>query len=249
LDRRHEFFHEMGGRLSDHGLAVCPSQFALQNEASAIFDNARAGRAATAEELHRYSGFLMLYFGHLDAKRGWTKQLHLGARRNNNSRRFGQLGADTGYDSIGDWAQGDGLGAYLDALEKESALPRMVLYNLNPSDNYLLATMAGNFQDGQTSGKIQFGSGWWFLDQKEAMEWQMNALSNVGLLSKFVGMLTDSRSFMSYPRHEYFRRTLCNLLGQDMEDGLLPSDETMVGGMVKKICYGNAAQFFGLKLD
>lgn len=249
LDHRHEFFHQLGGRLSDHGLSACPSQFATHAEASAIFDRARAGNAASPEEFHRFAGFMMLFFGQLDAKRNWTKQLHLGARRNNNSRRFGVLGPDTGYDSIGDWLQGDGLGAYLDALEKESALPRMVLYNLNPADNYLFATMAGNFQDGRTVGKIQFGSGWWFLDQKEAMEWQMNALSNAGLVSRFVGMLTDSRSFMSYPRHEYFRRTLCNLLGQDMEDGLLPNDEQMIGSMVKNICFGNAAGFFGLKLD
>lgn len=248
LDKRHEYFHRMGGRLSDHGLAVCPSQFATEAEAATIFAKARAGGAANPEEHQRYCGFLMLYFGALDAKRGWTKQLHLGARRNNNTARFAELGPDTGYDSIGDWPQGDGLGAYLDAMEREGSLPRMVLYNLNPADNYLFATMAGNFQDGKTAGKIQFGSGWWFLDQKEAMEWQINALSNVGLLSRFVGMLTDSRSFMSYPRHEYFRRTLCNLLGRDMEEGLLPDDEELVGGMVRDICFGNAERFFGLKL-
>jgi glucuronate isomerase len=142
----------------------------------------------------------------------------------------------------------DMLGGYLDALDRDGSLPRMVIYNLNPADNYALATMVGNFQDGKIAGKMQFGSGWWFLDQKEAMEWQMNALSNCGLLSRFVGMLTDSRSFMSYPRHEYFRRTLCNLLGREIENGLVPSDYHMVGGMVKRICFENAEEFFGLQL-
>jgi glucuronate isomerase len=165
----------------------------------------------------------MLVFGRLDAEKGWTKQLHLGARRNNNTRRFGELGPDVGFDSIGDWPQADALGNYLDRLDQENALPKIVIYNLNPADNYLVATMVGNFQDGSVPGKIQFGSGWWFLDQKEAMEWQMNALSNCGLISRFIGMLTDSRSFLSYPRHEYFRRTLCGLFGADMEAGLLPT--------------------------
>ena len=155
----------------------------------------------------------MLFFGHLDAEKGWTKQLHLGARRNVNTRMLQTLGRDTGYDSIGDCRRSTRSGRYLDRLEQERALPKTILYNLNPADNYALATMIGNFQDGVVPGKIQFGSGWWFLDQKEAMEWQINALSNVGLLAHFVGMLTDSRSFMSYPRHEYFRRVLCNLLG------------------------------------
>ena len=175
----------------------------------------------------------MVYFGHLDAEKGWTKQLHLGARRNSNTRALKSLGRDTGYDSIGDLPQIDALGRYLDRLEQDNALPKMVIYNLNPADNYAFATMIGNFQDGSVAGKIQFGSGWWFLDQKEAMEWQLNALSNNALLSHFVGMLTDSRSFMSYPRHEYFRRVLCNLLGREMETGELPSgrrDDRRDGG-------------------
>jgi glucuronate isomerase len=191
---------------------------------------------------------MMLYFGHLDAGKGWTKQLHLGARRNANTRALKTLGRDTGYDSIGDWPQVDALGKYLDRLEQENALPKMVIYNLNPADNYAFATMIGNFQDGSVAGKIQFGSGWWFLDQKEAMEWQLNALSNNALLFHFVGMLTDSRSFMSYPRHEYFRRVLCNLLGREMETGELPNDEAMIGAMVEKICFKNAERFFGLAL-
>jgi glucuronate isomerase len=192
---------------------------------------------------------MMLYFGHLDAGKGWTKQLHLGALRNANTRLLQQLGPDTGSDSIGDWPQAEALGRYLDALDREHALPKTILYNVNPADNYVLATMIGNFQDGSVAGKMQFGSAWWFLDQKEAMQWQINALSNAGLLSRFIGMLTDSRSFMSYPRHEYFRRVLCNMLGADMESGELPGDEALIGGMVQNICFENARQYLGLELD
>ncbi len=246
LKKRHDFFHSMGGRLSDHGITHAYGEFANDHEASVIFGRARSGHAATPEEHHRFAGYMMLVFGRLDAEKGWTKQLHLGARRNNNTRRFHQLGPDTGFDSIGDWPQADALGNYLDRLDQENALPKMVLYNLNPGDNYTLATMIGNFQDGSIAGKIQFGSGWWFLDQKEAMTWQMNALSNCGLLSRFLGMLTDSRSFMSYPRHEYFRRVLCNLIGHDMEAGELPADDRLAGGMIRNICYTNAKQFLGL---
>jgi glucuronate isomerase len=249
LKQRHDYFHSLGGRLSDHGLARCFASFCTEAEAAAIFDEARACQAASPEEQEKFASFMMLYFGRLDAEKGWTKQLHLGARRNNNSRMYAQLGPDTGYDSIGDWPQADALGAYLDALDSENALPKMVIYNLNPADNYAMATMVGNFQDGRTAGKIQFGSGWWFLDQKEAMEWQMNALSNCGLLARFVGMLTDSRSFMSYPRHEYFRRTLCNLLGEDVEKGLLPDADELLGPLVRNICYANAKQLLGLEVD
>jgi len=246
LKRRHDFFHSMGSRLSDHGLNFCPPVGATDLEAAGIFDRARAGKAASSEEQQRFAGALMLFFGRLDAEKGWTKQLHLGARRNNNSRAFRTLGPDTGFDSIGDWPQVDTLASYLDALEKDNALPKMILYNLNPADNYAFATLIGNFMDGKTAGKIQFGSGWWFLDQKEAMEWQMNALSNCGLLSKFVGMLTDSRSFMSYPRHEYFRRTLCGLIGRDIQNGELPDSDELLGPMIENICYGNARRFLGL---
>ena len=249
LKKRHDFFHQMGGRLSDHGINVPFSEFAGEREAAAVFEKARAGQAATPEEHARFAGFMMLEFGRWDAARGWTKQLHLGARRNANTRRFRELGPDTGYDSIGDWPQMDALGAYLDRLDQENALPKMVLYNLNPSDNYAFATMIGNFQDGSVPGKIQFGSGWWFLDQKEAMTWQLNALSNCGLLSRFVGMLTDSRSFMSYPRHEYFRRVLCDLLGKDVEAGEIPDSDELLGPIVRNICYGNARNFLGLAVE
>ncbi len=192
---------------------------------------------------------MMVFFGHLDAEKGWTKQLHLGALRNASGRGMRMLGPDTGFDSIGDWPQAESLARYLDRLEQENALPKTILYNLNPADNYIFATMIGNFQDGPISGKIQYGSGWWFLDQKEAMQWQINALSNVGLLSRFIGMLTDSRSFMSYPRHEYFRRVLCNLLGEDMERGELPQDVELVGSMVRNICFANARDYLGLDLS
>ena len=248
LRKRHQAFHNIGGRLSDHGLDRCYAADCTDAVAKATFDKARAGMAATAEEREAFASYMMVYFGHLDAEKGWTKQLHLGARRNANTRALKSLGRDTGYDSIGDLPQVDALGRYLDRLEHANALPKMVIYNLNPADNYAFATMAGNFQTGSVAGKIQFGSGWWFLDQKEAMEWQLNALSNNGLLSHFVGMLTDSRSFMSYPRHEYFRRVLCNLLGREMETGELPNEEAMIGTMVERICYRNAEQFFGLTL-
>lgn len=248
LEKRHADFHAVGCRLSDHGLIHAFADFATEAEANAIFERARRGIAATREQRARFCGFLMLFFGELDARRGWTKQLHIGALRNTNSRAFAELGPDTGFDSLGDWPQAENLARYLDVLDAHDALPKIVIYNLNPADNYLLATMAGNFQDGNIAGKIQFGSGWWFLDQKEAMEWQMNALSNNGLLSRFIGMLTDSRSFLSFPRHEYFRRVLCNLVGRDMEAGELPADFEMIGTMIKNICYANARDFLGLEV-
>jgi glucuronate isomerase len=249
LQRRHDDFHALGGRLSDHGLDRCFGEPCTVAEAATIFDAARSGRAASQAEHAKFASYLMLQFGRWDAKRGWTKQLHLGALRNTNTRLLRELGPDTGFDSIGDLPQTAELSRYLDALDSTDELPRTILYNVNPTDNYALAAMAGNYQDGTIPGKIQFGSGWWFLDQKEGMEWQINALSNLGLLSRFVGMLTDSRSFLSYPRHEYFRRVLCNLLGTDMERGELPNDRELVGGMVRDICFSNARDYFRLELD
>lgn len=245
LDARHQAFHAIGGRLSDHGLAYCYADACTEGDAAAIFRAARASERVTAEDHDRFAAFMMRVFGRLDAARGWTKQMHLGAYRNVNSGAVRRLGRDTGFDSIGDWPQAWALGRYLDALASEDALPRMVLYNVNPADNYTLATMIGNFQDGSVAGKIQFGSAWWFLDQKDGIEWQLDALSNAGLLAHFVGMLTDSRSFMSYPRHEYFRRVLCNRLGREVEAGELPDDEALVGGLVEDVCYRNAERFFG----
>jgi glucuronate isomerase len=248
LRQRHEFFHANGGRLSDHGLAQCHATPCSDREAAIIFAKARAGTVTTHAEQEQFASFLMLFFGRLDAEKGWTKQLHLGAIRNVNSRCAREAGPDTGYDSVGDWGQAAALGAYLDLLEREHALPRTIVYNVNPADNYVLATAIGNFQDGAIAGKMQFGSAWWFLDQKQGIEWQLNALSNTGLLSRFIGMLTDSRSFMSYPRHEYFRRVLCDLVGRDVESGQLPNDEKLLGNMVRNICFSNAREYLGLEL-
>jgi glucuronate isomerase len=246
LRKRHDAFHAMGGRLSDHGLESCFGEPCTEADAARLFDRVRGGRVLDANESDQFASCLMLFFGRLDAERGWTKQLHLGARRNVNTAMRAALGPDTGFDAIGDSPQIDGLARYLDALAREHALPKTIVYNLNPADNYAFATLAGCFQDGATAGKIQFGSGWWFLDQKEGIEWQLNALSAAGLLSRFVGMLTDSRSFMSFPRHEYFRRVLCNLLGAEMDRGELPRDEALVGGMIADICYANAVRYLAL---
>lgn len=246
LKRRHDYFHEMGCRLSDHGLEYCYANFCDEEVAAAIFAKVMKGEPVCEAELSQYCSCLMVHFGRWDAERGWTKQLHLGALRNNNSRLLATLGRDIGCDSIGDWPQAAALSAYLSALEDTNSLPKTILYNINPADNYVFATMIGNFQSAETAGKIQFGSGWWFLDQDEGMRWQMNALSNLGLLSRFIGMLTDSRSFMSYPRHEYFRRCLCDLVGGDVERGLLPNDDQLVGTMIRNICYANARDYLDL---
>jgi glucuronate isomerase len=248
LEARHTAFHDRGGRLSDHGLRACPGLFASAKKAKKIYDEAMAGTPAGPKDTERFAGYLMVFFGSLDARRGWTKQMHLGAVRNNNTRMHAALGPDSGFDSIGDFPQAAALARTLDAMDRDGALPQTVLYNLNPADNYVFASMAGNFQEGPAAGKIQFGSGWWFLDQKEGMQWQINALSNLGLLSRFVGMLTDSRSFLSYSRHEYFRRILCNMLGREIEDRELPADFDLLGGLVRRVCYGNAESFFGLEV-
>lgn len=244
LKKRHADFHAAGCRLSDHGLERCYAIAASDSELSAIFTKVRSGQAATPEEKEKFASAIMLAVGRWDAEKGWTMQLHLGPMRNNSTRLFQSKGPDIGCDSIGDTPQAFALSRFLDSLDKDNLLPRTVIYNINPADNYVMGTMIGNFQDGSIPGKIQFGSGWWFLDQKEGMEWQINALSNLGLLSRFVGMLTDSRSFLSYPRHEYFRRILCNILGKDMENGEIPTDYDLVGGMVKDICYYNAKRYF-----
>lgn len=246
LKKRHDVFHQHGCRLSDHGLDYCYAEDCTKGEAESLFATLRKGRAITAVESARFASFMMLFFGRLDAARGWAKQLHLGAFRNANTRLVSSLGSDTGFDSIGDWPQAAPLLTYLDRLDRDGNLPKIIVYNLNPADNYIFATLIGNFQDGSRAGKLQFGSGWWYLDQKEGIQMQLNALSNCGLLARFVGMVTDSRSFMSYPRHEYFRRVLCNLLGQEIEEGELPDDDELVGGLIKNICFGNAERYFEL---
>jgi glucuronate isomerase len=248
IEARHDFFHSMGGRLSDHGIEVCYADFPTVEEATAIFQKARSGVSVSTQEHIQFASYMMEFFAELDAGKQWTKQLHLGAMRNVNDRLFAELGPDIGCDSIGDFDQGKPLAGYLGRLAGRNILPKMVLYNLNPRDNYLLASMVGNFQGGGVAGKMQFGSGWWFLDQKEGMTWQINALSNLGLLGHFVGMLTDSRSFMSYPRHEYFRRLLCQIIGDDVAKGELPDDRDLLANLVKRICYQNASTYFGLEL-
>jgi glucuronate isomerase len=245
LKMRHDFFDEMGCRLSDHGLETAFSDKYDEATVAKSFTKARTGKAVTREEANQYKSALLEYFGKLNHAKEWTLQLHLGAMRNNNTAMYRKLGADTGFDSIIDIPQARNIARYLDNLQQQNALPKTIIYNLNPSDNEVLATLIGCFQDSSVPGKIQLGSGWWFLDQKEGMEKQMNALSNTGLLSRFVGMLTDSRSFLSFSRHEYFRRILCNLIGRDVENGELPMDMALLGSMVRGICYFNAKNYFG----
>jgi glucuronate isomerase len=246
LEQRHADFHAVGCRLSDHGLDICYHDACTRAQAEGIFDKAMGGTEATTEEHRNFVSFMMFFFGELNAAADWTMQLHVGALRNVNSRASVRLGPDKGFDTMGGTPQVHALAAFLDRLEQAGSLPRTVFYNSNPSENYAFATLTGSFSAEGTIGKVQFGSGWWFLDQKEGIELQLNALSNVGLLSRFVGMVTDSRSFLSYPRHEYFRRVLCNLLGSELERGLLPNDEALVGRMVTDICFNNAKRYFNL---
>jgi glucuronate isomerase len=246
LRSRHDFFHSLGCRLSDHGLPHCYTTPCSERVAAAIFSKAREGQSITEEEHEQFASFLMLFFAQLDSEKGWTKQLHLGALRNVNTVARLKLGADTGFDAIGDFQQGQRVAAYIDLLSRENALPKMILYNNNPADTFQFATLAGCFQDGGELGRIQYGSAWWFLDQKLGITAQIEALSNAGLLSRFIGMVTDSRSFMSYPRHEYFRRILCDIVGQDVVRGELPDDNELLGRLIKDVCYGNAKRFLGL---
>lgn len=250
LKSRHDYFAELGCRLSDHGLEMLYAEPYTESEIRTIFnqllpdyDNALADLSPT--DIAKFKSFMLVQFAEWDHEKGWTQQFHLGALRNNNRRRLREIGPDTGWDSIGDFQQAAALSRFLGGLDDRDKLAKTILYNLNPADNEVMATMAGNFNDGSVRGKVQFGSGWWFLDQKDGMEKQMNTLSNMGLLSAFVGMLTDSRSFVSYSRHEYFRRILCNLFGNDVENGELPNDIDWIGNLVQDICYRNADQYFG----
>lgn len=244
LQNRHDFFASMGGRLSDHGLEHIYAEFDVA-AAREAFVAALRGEKPSASQALAFKSVLLYDMAKMDHAKGWTQQFHLGALRNNNERMLRELGPDTGWDSIGDYSQAQALSKFLNKLDSTDQLAKTILYNLNPADNEVLATMTGNYNDGTVAGKMQFGSGWWFLDQKDGMERQMNALSNMGLLSRFVGMLTDSRSFLSYPRHEYFRRILCNLIGQDVENGELPNDIQWLGKMVEGISYHNANKYFG----
>ena len=244
LADRHAFFHANGCRLSDHGLERLPALDCTERQATAIFSAALKGKAATAEDAERFAGFLMEFFGVLDAAKGWVKQLHVGAIRDPNARIAARLGADTGCDTIGDFPQGAALARYLGRLDAGGNLPKTIIYNLNPADTYLFAGMPGSFQDGSVPGKLQYGAAWWFLDQENGIRAQLDALSDLGLLSRFVGMLTDSRSFVSYPRHEYFRRILCDMVGKDVESGRLPNRRDWLTGLVADVCYRNAKNYF-----
>ena len=247
LQKRHDFFHENGCRLSDHGFGL----FSCMHDpltSPTYFRQIINGEIIDNDDVTRLRSTILDRIARMDYAKGWTMQLHIGAMRNNNWRFFRRLGADAGFDSMIDGNFSVSLSRFFDSLDFGEKLPKTIVYNLNPSWNDMIVTMLGNFQDGKTPGKMQFGSGWWFLDQKKGMEDQLNALSNHGLLSQFVGMVTDSRSFVSYTRHEYFRRILCNLLGEDMRTGLLPNDFDMIGKLVQDICYWNAKRYFGFDI-
>jgi len=244
LKKRISFFHDNGCRLCDHGLSHLYAENFTDAEVKSIFKKRREGNELSEGEANKFRSALLLFLAETYHDFGWVQQFHLGALRNNNSRMLEKLGPDTGWDSIGDYQQAESLSRFLDTLDGRNKLTKTILYNLNPTDNAVLATMIGNFNDGSIKGKVQWGSGWWFLDQKDGMEDQMNTLSNMGLISCFIGMLTDSRSFLSFPRHEYFRRILCNLFGEDIKNGELPNDMEWIGKLVQDICYTNAKEYF-----
>lgn len=246
LWKRHQYFHDNGCRLSDYGIETCYASDWNSEEVEGSFSLLRRGRALSGEALLRYRSAVLYELLSMDASQGWTQQLHLGAMRNNNSRMLARLGPDTGYDAMGDFEQGRNLSRLLDRLERTGKLGKTIVYSLNPRDNDMIPSILGCFQDGTVPGKMQMGSAWWFTDTKDGMTRQIEALSAVGVLSRFVGMLTDSRSLLSYPRHEYFRRILCNIIGGDVERGELPEDYSLLGGMVRDICYNNAKEYFDL---
>ena len=244
LQNRHDYFSSMGCTVSDHGLEEIFADDFTGSEIDAIFTKIHGGKELNNTEQKKFRSAMLIHFAEWDWEKGWVQQFHLGALRNNNSRMLQTLGPDTGWDSIGDFSQGKPLARFLDKLDSNNKLAKTILYNLNPADNELMATMIGNFNDGSSAGKIQWGSAWWFLDQRDGMVKQLNTLSNMGLLSRFIGMLTDSRSFLSFPRHEYFRRILCDLFGDEIENGELPNDVEWIGKVIRDICFHNAKNYF-----
>lgn len=244
LKSRHDYFHQQGCRVSDHGLERIYAEDCTPEQSSMLFDKLLTGKTLEPQESLLLKSALLLQFAEWDHEKEWVQQFHLGALRSNNTRKLRELGADTGWDSIGDYSQARHLSKFLDKLDNKNKLARTIIYNLNPADNEVFATMTGNFNDGTIAGKIQWGSAWWFLDQKDGMVKQLNTLSSMGILSKFVGMLTDSRSFLSFPRHEYFRRLLCNLFADDIELGELPNDINWIGKLIQDICYNNNKHYF-----
>jgi glucuronate isomerase len=244
LKSRIRYFDENGCKLSDHGLSYISFVPFTENEIEEIFKKRRNDKVLNTLEIEKFKSAVSLFLAQTYHEFGWVQQFHLGALRNNNQRMLEKLGPDTGWDSIADYSQAESLSKFLNTLDSKNKLTKTILYNLNPADNEVLATMIGNFNDGTVKGKVQFGSGWWFLDQKDGITKQINALSNMGLISTFIGMLTDSRSFLSYPRHEYFRRILCNIFGEEMENGELPKDTKWVGKIIQDICYNNAKEYF-----
>lgn len=244
LKARHDFFAANGCSVSDHGLEEIYAEDYADIEIEAIFNTIRSGKELTDLEKRKFKSAMLFQFAEWDWEKGWVQQYHLGALRNNNRRKFLELGPDTGWDSVGDLQQAKPLSKFLSRLDSNNHLAKTILYNLNPTDNEVIATMAGNFNDGSVPGKMQWGAAWWFLDQKDGIVKQINTLSNMGLLSRFVGMLTDSRSFLSFPRHEYFRRILCNLFGEEIENGELPNDTKWIGKIIQDICFNNAKNYF-----
>ena len=249
LQKRHQFFHEKGCRLSDHGIETFYAENYKEKEIHSIFQKAISGTDLDEKEILKFKSHMLYIFGVMDAEKNWVQQFHYGALRNNSKRLFEKLGPDIGCDSIGDWSVAEPMSKLFSRLDNEGKLAKTIIYPINPRDNELVGAMIGNFQDGTVAGKMQFGSGWWFNDQMDGMIRQIETLSQLGLLSRFVGMLTDSRSFLSFTRHEYFRRILCNKLGSEIESGTIPNDIELIGKMVEDICYNNAANYFDFGVD
>ncbi|MCX6172522.1 MAG: glucuronate isomerase [Flavobacterium sp.] len=247
LQERHDFFHEMGCRISDHGHANFYGEDYTESEVNIIFAKAMKGELVSVIEINKYKSAVLFELALMNKKKSWAQQFHVGAIRNNNAKMLKEIGPDQGFDSLGDLNMSDNMSKFFGRLSQCDGLTKTIVYNLNPRDSEMFASMAANFNDGKVAGKMQYGAAWWFLDQKDGMEKQLNVLSNFGLLSRFVGMVTDSRSFLSFPRHEYFRRILCNVLGDEIEKGELPDDMKLIGSMVENICYKNAVAYFEIE--